>query len=71
MIRKIFSLKSMLVILIIAGIIFIIAGIGSNEDDHYSRDDYSNEIEGVIYIITGITFIISGLYLIVRLNEKH
>ena len=79
--RKIFSLKSVLVILIIAGIIFIISGISTYEDHsqrilnwidarHNAVVNYSNEIEGVNYIMTGAAFIITGLYLIVRLKEK-
>ena len=58
MIRKIFTLKNMLVILIIAGIIFIISGIDTYEDHSHS------------YIMTGAAFIIMGLYLMVRLKEK-
>ena len=58
--RKIFSLKNVLVILIIAGIIFIISG----------TDTYPNEIEGLSYMMTGAAFIITGLYLMVRLKEK-
>ncbi len=59
MIRKIFTLKNMLVILIIAGIIFIISGSSTY-----------NEIEGLSYMMTGAAFIITGLYLMVRLKEK-
>ena len=58
--RKIFSLKNVLVILIIAGIIFIISG----------TDTYPNEIKGLSYMMTGAAFIITGLYLMVRLKEK-
>ncbi len=60
MIRKIFTLKNMLVILIIAGIIFVIEGIST----------YENEIKGLSYMMTGAAFIIMGLYLMVRLKEK-
>ena len=70
----------MLVILIIAGIMFIISGIDTYkepstkewiEGQNNSFIDYSNEIEGFSYIITGTAFIIAGLCLIVRLKEKH
>ncbi len=58
--RKIFSLKNMLIVLIIAGIMFIISG----------TDTYQNEIKGLSYMMTGAAFIIAGLYLMVRLKEK-
>lgn len=75
--KNIFSLNSILVLLIITGFIFIISGI--NEYKEPNRDwidgrhnaimNYTNEIQGSCYILTGTLFIISSLYLIVRLRE--
>lgn len=76
--KKIFSIKSILVLLIIAGIIFIISGISIYEDPDnrefiHGREntviDYEYEIKGFSYLFTGTIFIIAGLYLIVRLKE--
>ena len=72
-------MKSLLVLLIIAGIIFIIDGINVYEDPnnrglrhghHNTPMDYESEIKGFSYVIAGTVFIISGLYLMVRINEK-
>ena len=77
--KKVFSIKSILVLLIIVGVIFIISGISSYQDKKQIMDwlggaanpvfNYSNEIEGACYILTGTVFIVSGLYLMVRLKE--
>ena len=76
---KLLLLKSTLVLLIIAGVIFINSGINSYQDETQDMDwlgvsanpvfNYSNEIEGFCYILTGTIFIIAGLYLMVRLKE--
>ena len=58
--KKIFSLKSILVLLVIAGILFLISGINTN-----------NEIKGLSYVIAGTVFIIAGLYLIVRMKDTQ
>ena len=76
-------MKIILVLLIIAGIIFIAFGIATfyetDEEESSGMDwigtsgnpvfNYSNEIEGFCYLLTGTLFIVSGLYLIVRLKE--
>lgn len=78
-------MKIILVLLIIAGIIFIAFGIATFYETYeeraskmgwITRDEnivvnYSNEIEGFCYILTGTLFIVSGLHLIVRLKELH
>ncbi len=78
--KKIFSIKNILVLLIIAGVIFIISGISRYQDGTQDMDylgatinpvfNYSNEIEGFCYILTGTVFIVSGLYLMVRIKEN-
>lgn len=77
--KKIFSIQSILVLLIIAGIIFIIAGINAYEDpdnrdlrrgQHNTPMDYEYEIKAFSYVIVGTVFIVTGLYLIVRLKEN-
>lgn len=76
--KRIFSLNSILILLVITGFIFLIAGINeykspNNSDRIYAPDnafmDYTNEIKGSCYILTGTLFIMSSLYLIVRLKE--
>ena len=80
--RKSFTFKNtmiiLMVILIIAGIGFIILGIDTYEEQPIDEwidgrqstvMNYSNEIEGFSFIITGTVFIIAGFYFIVRLKE--
>ncbi len=70
--KKIFSLKTMMLILIISGIIFIMSGIYAfNTGTHalYGNIDYSDEIEGCGYLIVGTSFIITGTSLLVKLKE--
>ena len=68
--KKIFSLKTMMLILIIVGIIFIISGTVVFDDSKYAgRNDYSYEIEGCGYLIVGTSFIITGTSLLVKLKE--
>lgn len=65
--KKIFSLKTVMLILIISGIIFIISGITAYEERRNAN--YSDEIEGCGYLIVGASFIITGLSLMVKLRE--
>lgn len=68
--KKIFSLKTVMLILIISGIIFIISGITAYyEEGRRASSSYSDEIEGCGYLIVGASFIITGLSLMVKLRE--
>ena len=60
--KKIFSLKTMMLILIGFGIFFILAGINAFQ--------YSYEIDGCGYLFVGTSFIITGTSLLVKLKEK-
>ncbi len=79
MINKIFS-QSILALLIIAGIVFIIAGIYEYESPN-NREwnvfagnpfmNYTNEIKGCSYLLTGTFFIFASLYLIVKIKDTQ
>ncbi len=77
--KRIFS-QSILVLLIIAGIVFIIAGIYEYESPENrewtiiadnSFMNYTNEIKGFSYLLTGTFFIFASLYLIVRMKDTQ
>ena len=65
--KKIFSLRTMMLILIISGIIFIMSGITAFQEGR--NMNYSDEIEGCGYLFVGISFIITGTSLLVKLKE--
>ena len=80
--RKSFTFKNvmiiLMVILIIAGIRFIILGIDTYEEQPIEEwidgrqstvMNYSNEIEGFSFLIIGTVFVIAGFYFMVRLKE--
>ena len=75
--KKFLTLKNMIMIL---AIIYIIVGFSFifSSTERFERNDYisgsrnySDEIEGIGYMIGGITLIVTGSFLMLRLQDKQ
>ncbi len=79
--RENILLKTVLMVLILTGIIFIVSGIDTYNVQHGANNwiaapnnslmNYTNEIKGVSFLLVGTIFITTGLHLMVRLKEKN